>query len=64
MVTVSKLCRFVPAMTDGVRSNSCMNADRATSARLAVATIIIAQVFLFEQSGIQDLSSAMQRDKF
>ena len=51
-------------MTDGVRSNSCMNADRATSARLAVATIIIAQVFLFEQSDIQDLSSAMQRDKF
>ena len=59
MATVSKLCRFVPAMTDGVRSNAYMNADRATIATLAVVTIIIARVFLFEQSDIQHLYSAL-----
>ena len=58
MFTVPKLCCCVFAMAEGVRSNACMNADRATIATLAVVTITIAQAFLFERLDIQHLYSA------
>ena len=52
VVTVPKLCCSVPAMAEEVRINVYMNADRATIPTLAVTTIMIAQVFLFEWSDI------------